>query len=356
MRVVCLAGGVGGAKLADGLQQALAPGELTVVVNTGDDFERHALNVCPDLDTVLYTLAGIAEPTQGWGIAGETWQVMGQLGRLGDATWFKLGDRDLATHIFRTERLRAGARLTEVEIELARALGVPSRVLPMTDAPVRTRVRTADGWLDFQDYFVRLNQEPEVLEVDFQGAAKAAIAPEVREAIRSAEALLVGPSNPVVSIGPILAVPRIATEIAAARRRGVPAVGVSGIVGGRALRGPADRMLASLGEEPTALGVARRYVAAGLIDVFFLDRQDADLAGPIADLGVETVVTDTIMTDAGSRALLAREMLAAAAWSGAARSTTRKVVVDRARESSGPATPPRSAGLDGPEPSPGMRR
>jgi LPPG:FO 2-phospho-L-lactate transferase len=317
MRVVCLAGGVGGAKLAVGLQEILAPGELTVVVNTGDDLERHALNICPDYDTVLYTLAGIADPVQGWGVAGETWQVMGQLGRLGDDTWFRLGDRDLATHIFRTERLRAGARLTEVALQLAGSLGVPSRILPMADEPIRTRVRTADGWLDFQDYFVRLHQEPEVLEVQFAGAQEAAVTPEVREAIRTAEAIVVAPSNPIVSIGPILAVPGLLAEITAARARGVPGVGVSGIVGGKALRGPADRMMTSLGDEPSALGVARRYAAAGLIDVFVIDRLDAALAEPIRALGVEVQVTDTIMTDAGSRALLAREMLAAAAWAAA---------------------------------------
>jgi LPPG:FO 2-phospho-L-lactate transferase len=325
MRVVCLAGGVGGAKLAVGLQQILAPGELTVVVNTGDDLERHALTICPDFDTILYTLAGIADPVQGWGIAGETWQVMGQLGRLGDETWFRLGDRDLATHIFRTERLRGGTRPTEVALELSRALGVPSRILPMADEPVRTRVRTADGWLDFQDYFVRLHQEPEVLEVQFDGADRAAVTDEVREAIRSTEAIVIGPSNPIVSIGPILAVPGLLAEIAAARARGVPAVGVSGIVGGKALRGPADRMMASLGDEPSALGVARRYAAAGLLDVFVIDRLDEDLADPIRALGVEVEVTDTVMTDAGSRALLAREMLAAAAWAGAEHAEARHV-------------------------------
>ena len=318
MRVLCLAGGVGGAKLADGLQQTLAQGELTVVVNTGDDFERHALTICPDHDTVLYTLAGIADPSQGWGIAGETWQVMEQLARLGDDTWFRLGDRDLATHLFRTSRLRAGARPTDVALELARSLGVGSRILPMTDDPVRTRVRTADGWLDFQDYFVRLRQAPEVLEVEFDGAAEATITPEVRDAIRSAEAIVVAPSNPIVSIGPILAVPGLLAEIVAARRRGVPAIGISGIVGGKALRGPADRMMRSLGHEPSALGVARRYVGANLLDVFVVDRRDEALAGEIRSLDVKVVVTDTVMTDTDSRSRLAGEMLAAAASGGAA--------------------------------------
>lgn len=312
MRVVCLAGGVGGAKLADGLQRVLAPGELTVVVNTGDDLERNSLTVCPDLDTVMYTLAGVADQTQGWGIAGETWAVMDGLASLGDATWFRLGDRDIATHLFRTERLRRGERLTDVETQLARSLGVRSRILPMADEPVRTRVRTADGWLDFQDYFVRLHQEPEVLEVRFDGVERAAVTTEVREAVAAAESIVVGPSNPVVSIGPILAVPGMLEAIAAARRRGVRVVGVSGIVGGKAIRGPADRMLTSLGGESSAVEVARRYAAAGLIDAFVIDHQDDASAPAIQALGVEVVVTDTLMPDAASRARLAREMLAIA--------------------------------------------
>jgi LPPG:FO 2-phospho-L-lactate transferase len=317
MRVVCLAGGVGGAKLADGLQQSMAPGELTVIVNTGDDLERHSLTICPDHDTVLYTLAGMAEPAQGWGIAGETWQVMDQLTRLGEETWFRLGDRDMATHLYRTERLRAGARPTEVALEMARALGVRSRVLPMTDQPVRTRVRTDDGWLDFQDYFVRLRQSPEVREVRFEGIESAALTSEVRQAIGSAEAILVAPSNPIVSIEPILAVPELLAEIVAARSRGIPAVGVSGIVGGKALRGPADRMMIGLGEESSALGVARRYAARELLDIFFLDREDATLADGVRSLGLEVAVTDTIMSDVPSRGRLAREMLDAAAAFGA---------------------------------------
>ena len=317
MGVVCLAGGVGGAKLADGLQRALAPGELTVVVNTGDDFERHSLLICPDHDTVAYTLAGVADPAQGWGLAGETWQVMDQLASLGQETWFRIGDRDLATHLFRADRLRAGLRLTETAVELQRALGAPSRILPMTDEPVRTRVRTDDGWLDFQDYFVRLHQAPEVREVRYDGAEASAITPEVRAAIQAAGAIVVAPSNPVVSIGPILSVPGLLEEIAAARRRGVRVVSVSGIVGGKAVRGPADRMLSSLGEESSALGVARRYAAAGLIDTFVIDRADEALASAIRSLGLDVAITDTIMTDVSDRARLAREMLALASSSGA---------------------------------------
>jgi LPPG:FO 2-phospho-L-lactate transferase len=312
MRVVCLAGGVGGAKLADGLQQTLAPGELTVIVNSGDDLELHSLAICPDHDTVLYTLAGIAEPAQGWGLAGETWHVMGQLERLGEETWFRLGDKDIATHLYRTARLRGGARPTTVALEMALALGVRSHILPMTDAPVRTRVRTDDGWLDFQDYFVRLRQAPDVREVRFDGIESASLTPECREAIRSAEAIVIAPSNPIVSIGPILAVPGLVAEIVAARSRGVPVVGVSGIVGGKALRGPADRMMTGLGEESSALGVARRYAAQELLDVFFIDREDGALEEPVRALGLDVVLTDTIMMDGPARARLGREMLDAA--------------------------------------------
>ncbi|HEX7544750.1 MAG TPA: 2-phospho-L-lactate transferase [Candidatus Limnocylindrales bacterium] len=318
MRVVCLAGGVGGAKLADGLQQVLAPGELTVVVNTGDDFERHSLLICPDHDTVAYTLAGVADPVQGWGLADETWQVMDQLARLGQETWFRIGDRDLATHLFRAERRGKGVRLTQIALELQKALGVPSRVLPMTDEQVRTRVRTDDGWLDFQDYFVRLRQVPEVRDVRYEGAESSAITPEVRAAIQAADTIVVAPSNPVVSIGPILAIPGFMEEIASARHRGVRVVGVSGIVGGKAVRGPADRMLASLGEESSALGVARRYASIGLLDAFVIDRADESMADEIRSLGLEVAVADTIMTDVPDRGRLAREMLVLARASGAA--------------------------------------
>ncbi len=309
MRVVCLAGGVGGAKLADGLAQVLQPGELTVVVNTGDDQEFHGLLVCPDHDTVLYTLAGMADPVQGWGIEGESWHVMDQLATLGEPTWFRLGDKDIATHMYRNERLRRGVRPTEIALELAAALGVRSIVLPMTDQPVRTRVRTDEGWLDFQDYFVRLRQEPAVREVAYGGAGLAAATPEVEAAIAAAEIVVVAPSNPVVSIGPILAVPGILESIREVRGRGAPSVGVSGIVGGKALRGPADRMLTSLGEESSALGVARRYAGFALLHGLAIDDQDASQAGAIAELGIQPLVTATVMTNRASRAALASAVL-----------------------------------------------
>jgi LPPG:FO 2-phospho-L-lactate transferase len=307
-RVVLLAGGVGGSKLADGLQ-ALIGDRLTVIANTADDTERHGLLVAPDHDTLLYTLAGIADPEQGWGIRDETYAAFEMLGRLGEDTWFRLGDRDLAVHIARTKRLRSGERLTTVALQLQAALGARARILPMTDAPVRTEVRTDAGWLDFQDYFVRLHQEPAVRELRLKGIEAATTTAEVDAALEAAEVIVVGPSNPLVSIGPILAVPGMQDRITAARRRGVAVVAVSGIVGGRAVRGPADRMLASLGHEPSALGVARLY--ANVAGTFVLDRQDAALAGAVGGLGLRPVVTDTLMPDGVARRRLAADVLAA---------------------------------------------
>ncbi len=306
-RVVELAGGVGGAKLAEGLQAILGD-RLAVVVNTADDTERHGLLVCADHDTVMYTLAGLENQEFGWGIAGDSWAVMHALERLGEEGWFRLGDQDLATHIVRTERLRRGERLTEVCRALQERLGVRAAILPMTDDPVRTQVRTDDGWLDFQDYFVRLRQIPEVREVRFVGIETAQPTPEVRFAIAAADVIVIAPSNPIVSVAPILALPGLADLLAAARGRGVPIVAVSGIVGGKALKGPADRMLASLGHEPTALGVAGGY--AGLIDTFVLDTVDASLAPAVEALGIRAVVTATIMTDEASRERLAAAILA----------------------------------------------
>ena len=307
MRVVALAGGVGGAKLASGLQTAVGH-DLTVVVNTADDLERHGLLVCPDHDTVMYTLAGLDDRTQGWGIRDETFAVAAMLERYREETWFRLGDRDLATHIVRTARLRAGGRLTEVSIELQRALGVAATILPMTDDPVRTHVRTDDGWLEFQEYFVHRHQAPDVREVRFDGVDRAEATARVRGELGFAETIVIAPSNPIVSIGPILAVRGVRDLLAAARRGGTPVLAVSPIVGGKALKGPADRMLSSLGHEPTALGVARLY--AGLIDGFVLDTLDAALAPAAEALGMATLVTDTVMTDDSSRERLARETLA----------------------------------------------
>ena len=308
-RVVALAGGVGGAKLAFGLQAHLGD-RLTVVVNTGDDLERHGLLVMPDHDTVMYTLAGIANREFGWGIEGETFAAAGMLERLGEPTWFRLGDRDLATHITRTARLRAGAGLAEVCLGLQQSLGVEAAILPMSDDEVRTDVRTDDGWLDFQDYFVRLHQAPEVHEVRFRGAERATAAPGVVEAIEAASAIVVAPSNPIVSVGPILALEEIRAALERARRRGTPIVAVSGIVGGKALKGPADRMLASLGHESSALGVARIYTSVATD--FVLDSVDGELGAAIEELGLRAHVTDTIMADDAGRVRLAGECLAIA--------------------------------------------
>ncbi len=305
-RVVELAGGVGGAKLADGLQ-AVVGADLTVIVNTGDDLERHGLQIWPDHDTVAYTLAGLDDEERGWGLAGESWTVIETLAARGEDAWFRLGDRDLATHIVRTERLRNGERPTDVARALASSLRVPATILPMADDEVRTEVRTSDGWLEFQEYFVHRRQAPDVLEVRFRGIEAACITPEARAAIDAADVIVIAPSNPIVSTGPILALPGVREALAAAASRDTPIVAVSGIVGGRALRGPADRMLASLGHEPSALGVARIY--AGLADRFVLDTVDRELAAEIGTLGMRTRITDTVMADDAARARLAAEVL-----------------------------------------------
>jgi LPPG:FO 2-phospho-L-lactate transferase len=306
--VVLLAGGVGGAKLAHGLQ-AHVGGRLVVIVNTADDLERHGLLVSPDHDTVMYTLAGLANREWGWGIEGETFAAAELLERYGEETWFRLGDRDLATHVVRTARVGSGMRLSDVSRELQRALDVVPAILPMTDAPVRTEVLTDGGWLEFQDWFVRRRQEPAVRDVAFRGIEDASATPEVEAALDAAEAIVIAPSNPFVSIRPILAVPGIEAGLQTARSGGTPVAAVSPIVAGRALKGPADRMLASLGHESTALGVARQYT--GIVDLFVLDSIDAELEGPIRDLGMRTLVTDTVMTDDEARARLAGEVLEA---------------------------------------------
>ena len=302
--IVALAGGVGGAKLAHGLYRQRAPDTLRVVVNTGDDFELHGLRISPDADTVLYTLAGLANPQTGWGIEGDTFETLGMLKRLGVDTWFLLGDRDFATHILRTQRLRAGEPLTTVLGDYTRALAVRARLLPMSDDPVATIVRTPAGELAFQDYFVRRHQADDVLGVRFAGIEQARPTRQVVEAIQSADAIVFCPSNPVVSIGPILAVPGMRDLL---RKAAAPKVAVSPIVGGQALRGPADRMLAGLGYESSSFAVASLYkdLLAGMI----IDRQDEAEAPRIAALGMRVLVTDTIMSDIAARERLAGEVL-----------------------------------------------
>ncbi|HYN63748.1 MAG TPA: 2-phospho-L-lactate transferase, partial [Candidatus Limnocylindrales bacterium] len=251
MRTVLLAGGTGGAKMAHGLQQVLAPAELTVIVNVGDDTERHGLLVCPDLDTILYTLAGLADAKQGWGVAADTHTAMQMLERYGEETWFRIGDADLATHVRRTQLMRDGASLTDATDTMAQALGVPSRLLPATNDRLRTIVETDAGALDFQTYFVRRRQADAVRALRFEGADDARPSTLALSAIGEAELVIIGPSNPLVSIGPILAIPGMREAVLATS---AAKIGVSGIVAGQAIRGPADRMLATLGHEPTARG------------------------------------------------------------------------------------------------------
>jgi len=309
VRVAVLAGGVGGAKLADGLQAVLPHGALTVIVNTGDDLVLHGLHVSPDLDTVMYTLAGEANPETSWGLRNETWSAAALLERYGEETWFRLGDRDLATHIVRTARLAGGATLTEVTAGAAAALGVSSRILPMTDTTVRTRLRTDAGWLDFQDYFVRRRHADDVREITFEGVADALPTTAVLDAIAGASLVAIAPSNPFVSVGTILAVPGMLAALLAAP---APVVAVSPIVAGAALRGPADRMFVTLGGEPSALGVARHYVERfpGLVDGLVIDRRDQAQVPAIEALGIRVRAAETVMIDERTRAALAREVLA----------------------------------------------
>ena len=302
-RVTVLAGGVGGARLADGVSRAAPGSQLTVIVNVGDDFEWQGLRVSPDLDTVLYTLAG-REGEQGWGLAGDSTVVLEELAALGGEAWFRIGDRDLATHLRRTALLRAGRPLSAVTAELASALGVGARLLPVTDDPHPTLIATAEEELAFQEYFVRRRQRDEVRGVRFPGAEGARPAPGVLAAIEEADLLLVAPSNPFVSIAPLLAVAGVRGAIEAAR---APRLAVSPIVGGEAVKGPAAAMLRSLGHEVSALGVARLLV--GLCDVFVLDEADRRLAPAVGELGLEPLVTDTMMIDRPRRAALARALL-----------------------------------------------
>ncbi|MGH2408103.1 MAG: 2-phospho-L-lactate transferase [Candidatus Limnocylindrales bacterium] len=311
--VVVLAGGFGGARFSHGVALAATASaallELSVVVNTGDDLESHGLLVCPDLDTVLYTLAGLANDATGWGLRDETWSAAAMLERLGAATWFRLGDRDLATHLRRSDRLRDGARLTEVEAELAASLGVHARILPMSDERVRTELRTDAGWLEFQEYFVHRGHRDDVHEIRFAGIEKARPTPEVHAAIAGADVIVVAPSNPYVSIATILAVPGMTPALLAAR---APIVAVSPIIAGAAVRGPADRMFTTLGGEASALGVARHYRERhpGLLDGLVIDTADAGQAGAIRKSGLAVQVTGTLMRDEADRRRLAEEILA----------------------------------------------
>ena len=285
-------GGIGGAKLASGMARVQPPGTLAVVTNTGDDFTHLGLRVCPDLDTVMYTLAGIADPDRGWGLAEESWHCLEALERLGGPTWFNLGDRDLATHIFRSQLMDSGLTLSEVTAQLRMRLGVNQHILPMTDDEVTTMVESAVGTLEFQKYFVFHRCKPEVRSVRFEGAADAALLPSVAALLKSARPpfVVVAPSNPYLSIDPILALPEVLPLLSASE---VTVAAVSPIVAGRALKGPTAKIMRELGLEPTSVAIARHY--REFVDYLLIDESDADTAGPIAALGIKPVVTSTVM-------------------------------------------------------------
>ncbi len=302
-RIVALAGGVGGAKLAHGLAQRLDPDHLSIIVNTGDDFEHLGLLICPDLDTVLYNLAEINHPGQGWGRDGESFLVLEELKQLGHDAWFLLGDKDIALHLLRRQLLDAGHSLSDIATSLARRLGVSHPVIPMSDQPVRTIILTPDGDLPFQEYFVHRRCQPAMLGLRLDGLEHAQPSPAAAAALAGADAVVFCPSNPYVSIDPILSLAGIREWVTAKLT-----IAVSPIVGGQALKGPAAKMMAEMGVEVSALGVARHY--AGLLDGYVIDRADADLAPAIHDLGMQVLVADTVMTGKAERQRLAAETLA----------------------------------------------
>jgi len=305
-RIVALCGGVGGAKLAYGFAHVLPPQDLAIIVNTGDDFDHFGLRICPDVDTVMYTLSGVDNRENGWGRAAESWAVMDEVGRLSGETWFKLGDKDLALHLLRRQLLDRGERLTTVTQELAARLGVESAVLPMSEEPVRTIVETAEGDLAFQEYFVRRRCEPNVTGFRFEDAARATPSPEVEAALShpGLRGIVICPSNPYVSIGPIVAIPGIRERL---ERASVPVLAVSPIVAGRAIKGPAAKMMRELGGPVSGLSVARLY--ANLIDGMVLDEQDHVLLGQRRDGDPRLFVAPTVMRTSEDRVALARECL-----------------------------------------------
>ena len=304
MRVTALAGGTGAAKLLRGLCASMDPRNLTVIGNTGDDAQVWGLHVSPDLDTVTYALAGRLDLVRGWGRAGESFRVLEAMAALGEDTWFQLGDLDLAMHLHRTRALRAGVSLTAVTATLARALGVAATILPMTDAPVRTRLRTPDGWLDFQEYFVRDKARPQVLEVEYAGAVAAAPTAAVLESLAHADLIIVCPSNPVTSVGPILAVPGI---VEALRTTSAHVVAVSPIVGGAAVSGPAGELMRARGLAVTSVGVATAY--APWLDTMVVDVRDGAHVAALREAGIAAVVTETIMRDHAGEVALAQVLL-----------------------------------------------
>jgi LPPG:FO 2-phospho-L-lactate transferase len=314
MKITALAGGTGAAKLLRGLGRVLDPRDLTVVVNTGDDTLIWGLHVSPDLDTVCYTLGGVIDERKGWGLTDETFHALDQIARYGEPVWFNLGDRDLATHLHRSRLLREGRSLTQITRAIAQALGVTATVLPMSDQPVRTRILGPDGWLAFQEYFVREKAQVEVRAVNYAGAPAARPAPGVLDALRTADAVLLCPSNPITSIGPILAVPGL---VEALQSTEAIVAAVSPIVGGDAVSGPAGRLMAAAGLPVSATGVARAY--GGWLDLLIFDEQDRTLAPEIRSAGAAPVMAPTMMSSRDAEVTLARHVVAALEAARAAR-------------------------------------
>lgn len=307
MVIAVISGGVGAARFLSGLVQVVRAAEITAIGNVGDDLELHRLHISPDLDTITYTLAGAINPDTGWGLAGETWQAMESLGRYGGMTWFNLGDRDLGTHLYRSQRMSDGATLSEVTAEITRAWGIEIALLPVTDDRLRTIITVAgEGEIAFQEYFVHRQHSVPVSAIRFDGAGSSTPAPGVIEAIRSADLVVIAPSNPLVSIDPVLAVPGVRDAVVSQQHR---TIAISPIVAGAALKGPADRLMRELGHSPTVVGVSEIY--AGLASTLIVDEADAALAGAVEAAGLRCVVAPTIMSDPPAAKALAETVLGA---------------------------------------------
>jgi LPPG:FO 2-phospho-L-lactate transferase len=304
MKAVALAGGIGASKFLAGLVAVLPPEQVTIIVNTGDDFQWMGLYICPDLDTVTYTLAGLANPETGWGILGDTFHALERLQILGCDTWFKLGDRDLATHIYRSQKIREGNTLAQVTGDISRKSGIRSVILPMTNSYVPTEIQTDEGTLAFQDYFVRRRCEPRVEAFLYRTIENSSAAPGVIEAVRAAEVVFICPSNPYISIGPILAVPGIREALHETNAR---IAAITPIIAGQAIKGPTARMLREMGQDVSAVSVARMY--SDFVDLFVLDQRDAGLLPGVASLGLQVRLADTLMDDHRSKTDLARKVV-----------------------------------------------
>jgi LPPG:FO 2-phospho-L-lactate transferase len=305
-KVVALAGGVGAAKLLRGLVKVVPSRDLVIIGNVGDDIELYGLHISPDLDIIMYTLAGIVDEVKGWGIAGDTFHCLEMLGRLGFETWFKLGDKDLAIHIVRTKMLREGYTLSQATAQLCKMLGIEAKLIPASDDPVRTKIQSGQLLLDFQEYFVKRGTMDAVTNVFFEGVKKAKPAPSVIEAVREAERIIICPSNPILSIAPILSIPAIRRALETSK---APIVGVSPIVGGKALKGPADRIMVSMGFEASPYGVARFY--GSLLKHLIIDETDLEHKRRIQEIGVKVTIANTIMKSVEDAINLAKVVISA---------------------------------------------